>query len=60
LTNPLVRQQLGISLESLTDNSYLLTHSIGDIARGRYDGLLVPSARQPGATNLVIFLKGNR
>ena len=59
LTNPTVRQQLGISLESITGDSYQLTQSIGDIARQRYDGILVPSARQAGATNLVIFPKGN-
>ncbi|MCC6579882.1 MAG: RES domain-containing protein [Phycisphaeraceae bacterium] len=55
LTNPAVRQQLGVSLEQLTGDSYFYTHAIGDFARGRYSGLLVPSAQQAGARNLVIF-----
>lgn len=59
LTSPTIRQRIGVSLESLTGDSYQITQWIGDIARLRYDGLLVPSARQAGATNLVIFPTGN-
>lgn len=55
LTNPSVRQQLGITLEQITANDYGLTQAIGDFAITRYSGLLVPSARIPGEVNLVIF-----
>jgi len=55
LTNPAVRKQLGISLEQITTNDYLYTQALGDFARERYRALLVPSARQPGTSNLVIL-----
>jgi RHS repeat-associated protein len=61
LTDPAVRQQLGVTLEDLTQKTgdqtadYFLTNSIGDFARTRYDGMLVPSARNPGGSNLVMF-----
>ena len=55
LTNPAVRKQLGISLEQITSNDYLYTQALGDFARGRYSGLLVPSARQAGTSHLVIL-----
>ena len=55
LTNANVRTQLGISLEQLTSNDYFITQALGDFARGRYSALLVPSARLPGASNLVIL-----
>ncbi len=59
LTNESIRQQYGVSLEDLTGDSYRMTQAIGDFACQRYDGLLVPSAREPGATIVVIFAKGN-
>ncbi len=59
LTNPTVRQQLGVSLEDLTGDSYHVTQAIGDRARREYDGLIVPSARHHGSTNIVIFPRGN-
>ena len=55
LTSEATRRQLGISLEQITGNDYFLTQALGDFARTRYSGLLVPSARQLGASNLVIF-----
>ncbi|MFV0388903.1 MAG: RES domain-containing protein [Pyrinomonadaceae bacterium] len=56
LTNPSVRQQLDVSLEDLTSNSYTTTQRIGDWARQNgYDGILAPSARNPGGGNLVVF-----
>lgn len=55
LTNPKVRQQLGVSYGELTGDSYFMTHALGDFARTRYSGLLVPSARAPGTSHLIIF-----
>jgi RES domain-containing protein len=57
LTNAKVRKQLGISLEDLKGDNYFLTQAIGDFARTRYSGILVPSAREDGASNLVLFSK---
>lgn len=55
LTSPHVRKQLGVRLEDLTSDDYVMTNAIGDFARTRYRGLLVPSARERGTTNLVLF-----
>jgi RES domain-containing protein len=55
LTNPAVRRQLGVSLDELTGNDYSVTHALGDFARTRYSGMLVPSAREAGTSNLVLF-----
>lgn len=59
LTNPEVRRTLGIELESLVrkkgDSMYDVTQAIGSIARNQYDGIIVPSARLSGATNIVVF-----
>jgi RHS repeat-associated protein len=55
LTNPAVRDQLGITLKQITTNDYLYTQAIGDFARGRYSAILAPSARAPGTSNLVIL-----
>jgi RES domain-containing protein len=55
LTNPAVRSQLGISLEQITGNDYFYTQAIGDFSRTRYSGILAPSARQAGTSNLILF-----
>lgn len=56
LTSPMVRQQLGISLDSIAGNDYRLTHDIGDWARQNgYQGILAPSARSRAGSNLIIF-----
>lgn len=56
LTNPSVRRQLGVSLDDLTSNDYTTTQRIGDWARQQgYNGILAPSARNSGGTNLVVF-----
>jgi RES domain-containing protein len=55
LTNPDVRSQLGVRLEDLISDDYTMTHAIGDFARTRYRGLLAPSARAYGTSNLVLF-----
>jgi YD repeat-containing protein len=58
LTNPTVRGQLNVTLEQITGDSYKVTHQLGDFARANsYDGLLAPSARNIGGSNLVIFPK---
>jgi RES domain-containing protein len=54
-TDSKVRSQLGIDLKDLTGNDYTTTHAIGDFARTRYSGMLVPSAREPGLVNLILF-----
>jgi RHS repeat-associated protein len=56
LTNPNVRKQLGVSLEEITADSYARTHSLAEWARTQgYRGILAPSARNAGGSNLVSF-----
>ena len=55
LTNPSIRGQLGVSLDDLTSNDYSITHALGDFSQARYNGLLVPSARESGTSHLVSF-----
>ncbi|MFN7206470.1 MAG: RES family NAD+ phosphorylase, partial [Burkholderiales bacterium] len=58
LTNLDTLRQLNISYSQITGNSYSITQQIGNWARQNgYDGILAPSARQNGGTNLVIFPK---
>lgn len=62
LTNPSGRDELGISLEQITGDSYEFTQTIGTWARGKYDGIIAPSARgtvdNRYFVNLVIFESG--
>jgi RHS repeat-associated protein len=55
LTDSNVRNQLGLNLDDLTGNDYTMTHAIGDFARTRYSGMIVPSARELGTSHLVLF-----
>jgi RHS repeat-associated protein len=56
LTDPQVREQMGVSLPDITGNSYDVTHVLGDWANENgYDGILAPSARNPGGANLISF-----
>ena len=71
LTNPSIRNQLGVDLSDLTrgsqdsfdlhrtigdpNNDYFITHSLGDFAQPRYKGILAPSAREPGTSHLILF-----
>ncbi|MGI0505443.1 RES family NAD+ phosphorylase [Burkholderia cepacia] len=56
LTDPKVRDQLGVKLEDITGDSYTKTHELGDMAiREGYDGILAPSARNPDGANLISF-----
>jgi RHS repeat-associated protein len=56
LTDPGARDALGVSLDAITGNDYEVTQAIGDLARSHgYDGILAPSARMDGGTNLVAF-----
>lgn len=57
LTNPSVRNQLGVTLDQITGDSYKYTHGLGDLFRSRgYNGILFPSARAPGTSNFVEFI----
>lgn len=56
LTNAEVRRSLGVTLEQITGEGYAVTQRIGELARQHgFSGLLVPSARNSGGTNLVVF-----
>ncbi|KVS67639.1 hypothetical protein WK41_21860 [Burkholderia cepacia] len=56
LTDPKVREQLGVKLEDITGDIYTKTHELGDMAiREGYDGILAPSARNPDGANLISF-----
>ena len=56
LTNPQVRQQIGVKLEDITGDSYKITHDVGDWAVSKgYDGILAPSARDVNGLNLISF-----
>ena len=59
LTNPDVRNQLGISLDELTvtgQGSYKLTNEIGTLANeSGFDGIIAPSARNPSGANVIVF-----
>ena len=56
VSNPSVRSQLGISLESILGESYDVTHSIGRYAYSNgYNGIIAPSARADGGVNIILF-----
>lgn len=55
LTNPSIRESLGVSLNDITGDSYAITQAIGDLARYKYNGIIAPSARLPGGVNIVFF-----
>lgn len=55
LTSPAVREALGVTLETLTDDGTAMTRSIGAAAhRLGYEGILAPSATGEG-TVLAVF-----
>ncbi|MGH8781196.1 RHS repeat-associated core domain-containing protein [Paraburkholderia sp.] len=56
LTDSNVRNQLGVSLDDITGNTYPVTQKIGNMAAANgYDGILAPSARNPAGNNLISF-----
>ena len=56
LTDSKIRSQLGVSFDDITGDSYDATHKIGDFAiENGYDGILAPSARNMGGSNIIIF-----
>ena len=56
VSNPSVRSQLGISLESIVGEGYDVTHAIGRYAYSNgYNGIIAPSARADGGINIIIF-----
>ena len=56
VSNPSVRSQLGISLESIVGEGYDVTHAIGRYAYSNgYNGIIAPSARTDGGRNIILF-----
>ena len=56
LTDPKVRDQLGVDLTDIVGDDYDVTHKLGDWAiENGYDGILAPSARNATGTNLIGF-----
>jgi RES domain-containing protein len=56
LTDPSTLRQLNVTTGQITGESYKITQQLGNMARSNgYDGILAPSARRAGGTNLVIF-----
>lgn len=56
VSNPKVRNQLGVTLEDIVGNSYDKTHMIGEYAKNNgYAGVVAPSARADGGLNVILF-----
>ncbi len=56
LTDPSVRSRVGVSLDDISGDSYQYTQQIGTWARQQgYDGILAPSARNVGGSNIVVL-----
>ena len=56
VSNPVIREQLGVSLDSLIGESYDVTHKIGKYAYDNgYNGIIAPSARADGGVNIILF-----
>ena len=55
LTDPSVQKELGVSPSQLTVDDYSVTQSLGSWASSKYNAILVPAARAPGTSNLVIL-----
>lgn len=62
LSNPTVRESLGVSLEDLTRTGgtqswrYEVTHPLGSWAQQNgYRGVIAPSAQADGGVNLILF-----
>jgi len=54
LTDPKIRKQLRVNLEDIAGDSYSKTSQIGRWAKEKgYDGILAPSARDKGGSNIV-------
>lgn len=57
LTNSSVRKKFGVSLDDITNgDDYTIPQSLYDKAiEGGYDGILAPSARKEGGSNIIIL-----
>ena len=56
VSNPSVRSQLNISLQSIIGESYDVTHAIGRYAYSNgYNEIIAPSARADGGINIILF-----
>ena len=64
MTNPLVREKLGIDINQITTDSYEFTDVLGTWARNKnYKGIIYPSARGTSDNlyfiNVILFDSGN-
>jgi RHS repeat-associated protein len=56
LTDPRVRQALGVNVAEIKSNDYTKTHELGRFAKENgFNAILAPSARSPHGSNLVVF-----
>ena len=56
LTDAEVRNQIGVTLEEITAEDYSLTQELGAWAQKQgYEGILAPSARNSGGSNVIVF-----
>jgi RES domain-containing protein len=56
LNNPSVREHIGVTVKDITSNSYEVTQKIGAFAKENgFEGIIAPSARNPGGSNIVVF-----
>ena len=56
ISNPTVRNQLGVSLDSIVGDTYEVTHNVGEFAYSNaYNGIIAPSARIDGGVNIIVF-----
>ncbi len=61
LTDPTVRERLGVTEEKLTNDDLSLCQAIAEEARDAgFQGMLAPSAALPGETTLAVFGRGMR
>ena len=59
VTNPQVRSNLGVSLDSLImHDNYIIPQQIGTYAyKNGYNGLIAPSARADGGVNIILLIQ---
>ena len=59
LTDPEVRERIGVTEDELVSGDLSLCQAIGDIAsKAGFDGILAPSAALPGEATLAVFPNG--
>lgn len=56
LSNPKVRERLGVTLNDILSNDYTITQQLGKTAKSmNYNGIIAPSARADGGLNVILF-----